>query len=137
MESLFIQFQMIYKSQFWKIDPYDWFCGPGSHMWTRQNNRSEIAWTRWSRIDLKQTLEQFGCSEKAIRSNGLTNQDISKCRMGNYVSSVKSISFVVLLIPQNEPVMSVGEHVFAIQNQSSLFQFYNTILLLFFVVGAF
>uniref|UniRef100_A0A672R0H4 DNA repair protein XRCC4-like n=1 Tax=Sinocyclocheilus grahami TaxID=75366 RepID=A0A672R0H4_SINGR len=25
-------FQMMYKSQFRKIDPYDWFCGPGSHM---------------------------------------------------------------------------------------------------------
>ncbi len=23
---------MMYKSQFWKIDPYDWFCGPGSHI---------------------------------------------------------------------------------------------------------
>ncbi len=23
---------MIYKSPFQKIDPYDWFCGPGSHM---------------------------------------------------------------------------------------------------------
>ncbi len=22
----------MYKSQFRKIDPYDWFCGPGSHM---------------------------------------------------------------------------------------------------------
>ncbi len=21
----------MYKSQFQKIDPYDWFCGPGSH----------------------------------------------------------------------------------------------------------
>ncbi len=31
MESLFIQFQM-YKSQFQKIDPYDWFCGPVSHI---------------------------------------------------------------------------------------------------------
>ncbi len=30
MESLFIQ--MMYKSQFQKIDPYDWFCGPGSHL---------------------------------------------------------------------------------------------------------
>ncbi len=37
MESLFIQnmyksicFQNMYKSQFRKIDPYDWFCGPGS-----------------------------------------------------------------------------------------------------------
>ncbi len=23
---------MMYKSQFRKIDPYDWFCGPGSHI---------------------------------------------------------------------------------------------------------
>ncbi len=23
---------MMYKSQFKKIDPYDWFCGPGSHL---------------------------------------------------------------------------------------------------------
>ncbi len=23
---------MLYKSQFRKIDPYDWFCGPGSYM---------------------------------------------------------------------------------------------------------
>ncbi len=22
----------MYKSQFRKIDPYDWFCGPGSHI---------------------------------------------------------------------------------------------------------
>ncbi len=25
-------FQMMYKSQFQEIDPYDWFCGPGSHI---------------------------------------------------------------------------------------------------------
>ncbi len=25
-------FQMMYKSQFQKMDPYDWFCGPGSHL---------------------------------------------------------------------------------------------------------
>ncbi len=25
-------FQMMHKSQLKKIDPYDWFCGPGSHM---------------------------------------------------------------------------------------------------------
>ncbi len=24
----------MYKSQFQKIDPYDWFCGPGSQMLT-------------------------------------------------------------------------------------------------------
>ncbi len=23
---------MMYKSQFWKIDPYDWFCAPGSRI---------------------------------------------------------------------------------------------------------
>ncbi len=31
MESLFM---MMYKFQFKKIDPYDWFCGPGSQMIT-------------------------------------------------------------------------------------------------------
>ncbi len=25
-------FQMMYKSQFWKIVTYDWFCGPGSQI---------------------------------------------------------------------------------------------------------
>ncbi len=30
MESLFIQ--LMYASQFQKADPYDWFCGPGSHI---------------------------------------------------------------------------------------------------------
>ncbi len=25
MESYLFSFQMMYKSQFWKIDPYDWF----------------------------------------------------------------------------------------------------------------
>ncbi len=31
--------QMMYKSQFEKIDPHDWFCGPGSHMKTPANPR--------------------------------------------------------------------------------------------------
>ncbi len=35
MESLFIQFEMMYTSQIQKTDPYDWFCGPGSQMLTR------------------------------------------------------------------------------------------------------
>ncbi len=29
MESYLFSFQMMYKSQ---IDPYDWFCAPGSHL---------------------------------------------------------------------------------------------------------
>ncbi len=34
MESLFIQLadDVGYKYQFRKIDPYDWFCGPGSQI---------------------------------------------------------------------------------------------------------
>ncbi len=32
MESYLFSFQMMHKSQFQKIDPYDWFCGPGSHI---------------------------------------------------------------------------------------------------------
>ncbi len=36
MKALF-SFQMMYESQFRKTDPYDWFCGPGSHIaiWAR------------------------------------------------------------------------------------------------------
>ncbi len=30
MESYLFSFQMMHKSQFHKIDPYDWFCAPGS-----------------------------------------------------------------------------------------------------------
>ncbi len=32
MESYLFSFQMMYKSQFRKIDTYDWFCAPGSHI---------------------------------------------------------------------------------------------------------
>ncbi len=34
MESLFIIKLIMYISQFHKFDPYDWFCGPGSHTHT-------------------------------------------------------------------------------------------------------
>ncbi len=36
---------MMYKYQFRKIEPYDWFCGPGSHLslltlnWQSEHNR--------------------------------------------------------------------------------------------------
>ncbi len=33
-------FQMLYKSQFRKIDTYDWFCGPGSHIISLQHQCS-------------------------------------------------------------------------------------------------
>ncbi len=35
---------MMYKSQFQKIDPYDCFCGPGSHMWigTYSHEQAEL-----------------------------------------------------------------------------------------------
>ncbi len=33
MESIFFsRFQITYKSQFQKMYPCDWFCGPGSHL---------------------------------------------------------------------------------------------------------
>uniref|UniRef100_A0A8C2D2Y1 Anion exchange protein n=1 Tax=Cyprinus carpio TaxID=7962 RepID=A0A8C2D2Y1_CYPCA len=32
MKAFLFIFQMMYKSQFRKIYPYDWFCGPGSHI---------------------------------------------------------------------------------------------------------
>lgn len=30
---IFCKFQMMHKSQFQKIDPYGWCCGPGSHIY--------------------------------------------------------------------------------------------------------
>ncbi len=48
MESLFIQ--MMYKSQFWKIDPYDWFCGPGSHLASNWYPVINL-YRRWSKIN--------------------------------------------------------------------------------------
>ncbi len=30
MEAYLFSFHIMYKSQFRQIDPYDWFCGPGS-----------------------------------------------------------------------------------------------------------
>ncbi len=32
MESYLFSFQMMHTSQFHKTDPYDWFCGRGSHL---------------------------------------------------------------------------------------------------------
>ncbi len=34
MESYLFSFQMMHTSQFHKTDPYDWFCGPGSHLYS-------------------------------------------------------------------------------------------------------
>ncbi len=42
-ESLFIQ--MMYKSQFQKIYPYDCFCGPWSHFCGDHDTFSKILWT--------------------------------------------------------------------------------------------
>ncbi len=47
MESLLFSFHMMHKSQFRKIDPYDWFCDPGSPnvMKTQQLlNGNEKSW---------------------------------------------------------------------------------------------
>ncbi len=76
---------------------------------------SEIAWTRWSRLDWKRTLERFGCSEKAIQSNRQMNQAISHCIMGIYVSSVKSSGCAHLRHSKSK----------------CAFSFYNAFLLLF------
>ncbi len=44
MDAYLFSFQMMYKSQFRKIDPYDLFCGPGSHMYGGQEvqNKSQF-----------------------------------------------------------------------------------------------
>ncbi len=33
MESYLFSSHIMYKSHFWKMYPYDWFYGPGSHIW--------------------------------------------------------------------------------------------------------
>ncbi len=43
MESYLFRFQMMYKFKFRKIDPYDWFCGPGSHtVYSKHENCLQI-----------------------------------------------------------------------------------------------
>ncbi len=54
MERLFIQLQMMYTFQ--KIDPYDWFCAPGSHTHTYIyiffSQIFDLLWHYWMRIKL-------------------------------------------------------------------------------------
>ncbi len=64
-----------------------------------------------------------------------TDQAISQCMMGNYVSPMKNIRFVVLLIPQNEPVNVCGWARLRHSKSKWTFSFSNAVLLLFFVVG--
>ncbi len=35
---------MMHKSQFHKIDPYDWFCGPGLYIWCHTPSTSQFLW---------------------------------------------------------------------------------------------
>ncbi len=37
-------FQIMYKSKFKKIDPYDWFCGPGSHLLINDVCSTKLYW---------------------------------------------------------------------------------------------
>ncbi len=34
------------KSQFKKMDPYDWFCGQGSHIWSTSTRYTSRSWTQ-------------------------------------------------------------------------------------------
>ncbi len=45
MEILFIQLQMMHKSQFKEMHPNDWFCAPGSHFIQRQTR--VFFWPHW------------------------------------------------------------------------------------------
>ncbi len=43
----------MYKSQFPKIDPYDWFCGPGSHLVSCRDKFLLLWWTQIMRYPQK------------------------------------------------------------------------------------
>ncbi len=43
---------MMYKSQLWKIDRYDLFCGPGSHIITIKNNYFLLQCILWCTLFL-------------------------------------------------------------------------------------
>ncbi len=44
MQTLFVSFQIMYKSQYRKIYSYDWFCGPGSHKIRKPNGLNMADW---------------------------------------------------------------------------------------------
>ncbi len=45
-------FQMMYKSQFWKIYPYDWFCGPGSHIINKYITKMYFRFKIWRTLQV-------------------------------------------------------------------------------------
>ncbi len=60
MKRLFIQ--MMYKYKILKIDPYDWFCAPGSHIkknliQNMNKNYNSISYTKITQLRVKRCLE--------------------------------------------------------------------------------
>ncbi len=47
MESYLFSFQMMHKSQFHKIDPYDWFCAAGTHYYKYGRSLYECLHQPW------------------------------------------------------------------------------------------
>ncbi len=46
MEKYLFSFNMMHKSKFWKIDPYDWFCSPGSHLTFKSKSSNRNLYVR-------------------------------------------------------------------------------------------
>ncbi len=72
MENCLFSFQMMHKSQFQKIDPYDWFCGPGSHLVKCSSDETRAGVERWSLtlslcLVLKHTPRQTQSSRFCLR----------------------------------------------------------------------
>ncbi len=61
-------FQIMYKSKFKKIDPYDWFCGPGSHLLINDVCSTKLYWSVFSGVclPLRFTLHWFSLTNSFV-----------------------------------------------------------------------
>ncbi len=64
---------MMYKSQFQKIDPYDWFCGPGSQIYLIHEPVFCIIFIKHFCAYDKFKIQLLWNKYKYIKSNKLTN----------------------------------------------------------------
>ncbi len=65
----------MYKSQFKQIDPYDWFCGPGSHMYVL-HYRWSVSFLFFSFLDINTFIQQW-CF-KLLKSDSKNMYNVTK-----------------------------------------------------------
>uniref|UniRef100_A0A673HYE6 Alpha-1-microglobulin/bikunin precursor n=1 Tax=Sinocyclocheilus rhinocerous TaxID=307959 RepID=A0A673HYE6_9TELE len=72
----------MYKSPFQKIDPYDWFCGPGSHILIIKYHRRAMQLRPTLIEDFKTLVAEQGMSEDTI----VIKQNKGECVPGEQVT---------------------------------------------------